>query len=243
MFSLLIVEDEKVIRNGIATFFPWANLGIEVAAACEDGVEALEYVMVHDVDLILCDIRMPRMDGLAFVEKVRGLGKECGIVLISAHKDFEYARRAIELGVRRFIVKPAGYEALNDVFSKLAAELAAEAEKEELDRRPRPESFAESVARIVDEDLPGANLAVVAGELEMSPNYFSTLFRKRTGSAFSEFLSERRMAKAKELLENTEERIYRIAELVGYANPKSFMRAFKERYGTAPNEMRKRSDG
>ncbi len=248
MFKLLIVEDEKAIRNGIATYFPWGNLGIEVAGACGDGEEAMEFVKSREVDLILCDIRMPRMDGLAFTERVRELGLECVIVLISAHKDFEYARRAIELGVRHFIVKPAGYDALNAVFSKLAAELSArEKERKERDMAVQEDAslkgFEATVSEYVDRNLPAATLASVSRAFGMSANYFSTLFHKRTGTTFSEFLGERRLARAKTLLETTDERVYRIGESVGYSNPKSFMRAFRDRYGLTPNGARKAANG
>ncbi len=246
MFSLLIVEDEMLTRNGIATYFPWGQLGIEVVAACGDGEEALELVRGRDVDFLLCDIRMPRMDGLTFVEKVRALGKNCDIVLISAHKDFEYARRALELGVRHFIVKPAGYEALHGVFSRLVDELVTERGKRQegmLPPSPMEEHFLRLVERTVDENLSQATLAATARSLEMSPNYFSTLFHKRSGVTFSAYLAQRRMDKAKELLETSGERVYRIASLVGYANPKSFMRAFRDRFGTSPQAMRKGRDG
>ncbi len=127
MLRILIIDDEFGIRNGIASYFPWASLGIEVAAICEDGVEALELMEKDHFDLLLCDIRMPRMDGIRFAEIVRERKYPCEIVFISAHKDFDYARKAIELGIRNYIVKPAGYEELHDVFSKLVKEREAAA--------------------------------------------------------------------------------------------------------------------
>ena len=61
MLNLLIVEDESAIREGVAKLFPWAELGIQVVSTCRNGLEALGYVSKHRVDLVLCDIRMPRM--------------------------------------------------------------------------------------------------------------------------------------------------------------------------------------
>jgi len=256
MLRLLIIDDESTIRTGVATYFPWASLGIEVAGACRDGLEALALMETTRVDLVLCDIGMPRMNGIAFAEAVRerqlasGRGYPCDIVFISAHKDFDYAKRAIELGVREYIVKPAGYEELFDVFSKLARERQIASEREAAreaaaqpiaaESAPVPSpSLAERTRRLIEADLAAITLPAAAEKLGMSPNYLSAKLRQECGKTFSDLLLEARMARASILLQDPASRVGQVARLVGYANTKSFIRAYRLSFGGPPTAIRR----
>lgn len=245
MRRLMIIDDEYGIRTGIASYFPWKSLGIEVGAVCQDGVEALAAMAESRFDYVLCDIRMPRMDGLRFAEIVQERGYPCDIVFISAYKDFDYAKRAIELGVKSYIVKPAGYEELQAAFSKLVAEsgpspTASEASAPGCEAAPFAEGseLAKRLYLVLVRDLARASLSSVAAELAMSPNYLSARLHKETGKTFSELLLTARMAKAKELLADRACRVSDVSAMVGYASPKSFMRAFKAHFGGSPKEFR-----
>lgn len=255
MLRLLIIDDETAIRNGIAAYFPWANLGIEVAATCKDGLDALSVMETEKFDLILCDIRMPRMDGIRFAEEVRRRGYPCDIVFISAHKDFDYAKKAIELGVREYIVKPAGYDELHETFSKIAKEHEAKtavdiAQREPVAGSPFPPaplpssipkpgtSLAERVARLLERDLVEVSLSLAASELDISPNYLSAKLHQETGKTFTELLIEARMQRARLLLSDPGNRVGRVSAMVGYANTKSFIRAFRHYFGDCPTALR-----
>jgi two-component system, response regulator YesN len=251
MFRLLIVDDEFAIRNGIASYFPWASLGIEVGAVCQDGLEALALAREEGFDFILCDIRMPRMDGITFIEALRAGGSEADVVFISAYKDFEYAKRAIDLGVKYYIVKPAGYEELNEVFSRLAKEreeklvsarataaAGASLPAGEASEAPRGQSLAERLALLLEGDLRGLCLATASSRLGLSPNYLSSRLKAETGKTFSELLADARMTRARLLLSNRSNRVANVAALVGYADCKSFIRAFGHRYGKPPSAFR-----
>ncbi len=250
MLRLLIIDDESTIRTGVATYFPWASLGIEVAGACRDGLEALALMETTRVDLVLCDIGMPRMNGIAFAEAVRGWGYPCDIVFISAHKDFDYAKRAIELGVREYIVKPAGYEELFEVFSKLVRERTLARERQLANERqsaaPAPESapapspsLPERTRRLIEADLAAITLPAAAEKLGMSPNYLSAKLRQECGKTFSDLLLEARMARASILLQDPASRVGQVARLVGYANTKSFIRAYRLSFGGPPTAVRR----
>lgn len=251
MTRLLILDDEFGIRTGIAAYFPWPSLGIEVAATCENGIEALEFMAKHPVDLVLCDIRMPRMDGIRFAQIVRERKHPCEIVFISAHKDFEYAKKALELGVRNYIVKPAGYEELRDVFSKLMKERESAppsaAPGSGRASGPAPEappaaisseSLAERVFGLFEKNLKEISLTGVARDLRLSPNYLSARLHAETGKTFSELLNDMRMERAKTLLADRNLRVREISALVGYASTKSFIRAFRCHFGTSPTGLR-----
>ena len=100
----LIAEDEPLVARFIQRILE--EDGWEVLAACETGEQALAVIRLTRVDALISDIRMPGMDGLELIQRARVLAPEIGAVIISGYKDFEYARRAIQLEVENYITKP-----------------------------------------------------------------------------------------------------------------------------------------
>lgn len=116
MYKLLIVDDDEIICRGLATCIPWQNHEMEVIDTANDGEMALESVERNHPDVILADINMPFMDGMEFSYQVRQKYPEIKIILITAYREFEYARRAVELQVFDFVAKPfTNEEMLNAV--------------------------------------------------------------------------------------------------------------------------------
>ncbi|GIQ61690.1 hypothetical protein PACILC2_02580 [Paenibacillus cisolokensis] len=76
----IIVDDEPMTRSGLRRFVDWEGLGIEVAGEAEDGIEAYERFVQVRPDIVLCDVRMPRMDGIAFAQRVREIDVDCKII-------------------------------------------------------------------------------------------------------------------------------------------------------------------
>lgn len=115
----MLVDDEAEVRESILLQIPWEELGFEVVADAENGEDALEKMAVHEPDVIITDIQMPFMTGLEFIEKVREEypGKE--IVIFSGFSEFEYARQAIRLGVKEYILKPVDKEELMEILKKI----------------------------------------------------------------------------------------------------------------------------
>lgn len=112
MYSLLIADDEPIIRRGVSTIIDWKSLGIDQIYQAGDGEEALDIIRNHHVDLLLTDIIMPFMDGLQLTEVLNREYPDIQIVILTGHEDFEYARKSIGLGVKAFILKPIGAETL-----------------------------------------------------------------------------------------------------------------------------------
>lgn len=115
----MLVDDEAEVRESILLQIPWEELGFEVVADAENGEDALEKMAVYEPDVIITDIQMPFMTGLEFIEKVREEypGKE--IVIFSGFSEFEYARQAIRLGVKEYILKPVDKEELMGILKKI----------------------------------------------------------------------------------------------------------------------------
>lgn len=124
MHRLLIVDDEKLIREGLVTYIDWASLGIEVAGVCATAAEALRRVRETNIDVVLTDIRMPGMDGIELLKKLKELTPGCEVVFISAYRNFEYARNALRYGAFDYVPKPIEEAALYDTMRRCIAHMA-----------------------------------------------------------------------------------------------------------------------
>lgn len=132
MFNVLIVDDEKFERDGIKYLLSKYNFNVSLAEA-QNGKEALDYLLHHEVDVLITDIRMPIMDGMSLVKSLRKHNESLKIVISSAYGEFEYAKKAIELGVEHYILKPVDIEEFIDVIRKVFS--SCEAGRMEKERR------------------------------------------------------------------------------------------------------------
>lgn len=105
MYKVMIVEDEMLVRVGLRSSVDWSKYGMEVAADLPDGQAAWDYYLKEKPDIVITDIRMPRMDGMELIGKIREADKETRIVVLSCLEEFDLARRAMSLGVSHYILK------------------------------------------------------------------------------------------------------------------------------------------
>lgn len=248
MYRLLIVDDEVGIRNGLANFFPWAELGFQVIGQARNGEQALKMIeeTEEQIDVLITDIRMPVMDGLKLIEELKKRGFSGKIVLLSAYNDFEYARRGLQLGVYDYILKPTDYRKIAELFERLKKELDADYGNEKLRAEDLYDRFGfdykEKIIREVKEyikqNYAEIKLADAAAHVNLSASYLSVLFSSEAGISFSEYVQTVRLKEAARLLVETYSRIYEVSEQVGYGNPKNFTRAFRKFYGVSPRDYR-----
>jgi two-component system response regulator YesN len=244
MYRLLIVDDEEDIRRGLAEFFPWEEIGFEVAGTAENGKQALELVAAGGVDAVFSDIRMPLMSGIELAKALSEAGLAVPVVFLSAFKDFTYARQALQYGVRDYVLKPTDYADIRSVFMKLKREMdrglpTADGSRGVDWAAAGGDPVVAAIRRYVERDCAHASLKGAARAVGMNPQYVSRLFHERSGENFHTFLARTRMEKAARLLQDGEYRAYEISEMVGYSNQKNFTRAFKRHFGTAPLAFRR----
>lgn len=120
MLKVLLVDDEPFILQGLKVLIDWASEGFEIVQTALNGSEALEYLKNHKVDLIIADINMPVMTGLALLEKIRKEQiSEAYFVILSGYADFSYAQQAIRYKCTDYILKPVEKEELLGVLQKV----------------------------------------------------------------------------------------------------------------------------
>ncbi len=252
MYKLLIVDDEYELRNGLCKFFPWNEIGFEVAGQAENGQKALAFIQSHPVDVVLCDIIMPVMSGLELAAQLSALKYKVKLIFFSGYKNFEYAQQAIEYGVKSYILKSTSYNDLIRVFSKVKSDLDQElpsptgGEQPSLPRESAmnfDEKVIHTIKSYIDTHYRDVTLEDLTGHVHMNPDYISKYFKQKTGQNFSDYLIEVKMAKAAELLNDIQYKIYEISDIVGYSNSYNFTRTFKSFFGVSPREYRTRRQG
>ena len=126
LYKIMLVDDEEEVRKSIIKKIDWADAGFEVVGDAENGEEALEKLELLEPDVVVTDIRMPYMDGLALTEKIRQRYPSTKVVIFSGFDDFEYAQRAIQLNVTEYILKPVNVEEMTAILKKIRRNLDEE---------------------------------------------------------------------------------------------------------------------
>ena len=106
MYKLLIVDDEPLIRKGLANLILWEELGVELAGEASDGVEAWDMVLKVKPHIVLCDIKMSEMDGIGFIKKCYDMKLDIKIIVISGYDEYRYVREALKYGAEDYLLKP-----------------------------------------------------------------------------------------------------------------------------------------
>ena len=241
MYQIVIVDDEPRICEGLVHLFPWDSMGFHVAGSFINGREALTFINAHpEIDVVMTDIEMPVMNGIELSRQLKD--KRIAVIFFSAYQDFEYARSALINHVVDYLIKPMSYDAIHSCLSRVKASLdeqraasSPQASAEPERHAFNPETF---VKDYVQRHFKTASLEEAAALAHYSVAYLSTTFKSASGITFSDYLTQVRMQKALELIRNPANKLYMIADAVGYVNPKNLTRNFKEYYGITPQEYR-----
>ena len=255
-YSVLIIDDEPMICMGIHGMIDWRKYGFEKSDIRFDFEDGLEAALAYPYSLVITDIRLHNASGLDIVSKVKEINPNCMFVLISAHAEFEYAQRALELSVCQYLLKPIRKETLQACVERVAGLLAQKAPAEELEQ-PQPEEALTAPSRGVKnprltnvnlvQDYIHANyqdqslsLTKVADAFFMNASYLGQCFRQQTGVKFTDYLNQYRIVKACELLMQDQFLTYEIREKVGFKNQNYFHTVFRKVMGMGTEEFRKK---
>lgn len=142
MKTVLIVEDEKLIRQGLRKMIQRSGVPVEVIMECNNGETALEILKEQSIDVMFTDIRMPKMDGIELVERMQECEHIPLTVAISGYDDFNYAVAMMHNGVREYLLKPIEREKICDILARLNQEIE---EGREQEKRARSSDSSRSV--------------------------------------------------------------------------------------------------
>ena len=259
MIKVIVVEDEYLLRTGLIRSMPWGDYGCEVVGEADSADEGIRLAGALKPDIVITDIRMPGRDGLEMIAAIKEK-LDCEFIILSGYSQFEYARRAVALGARGYLLKPVDdeeflatlEEAVEMVRHKRQFSRLLEHYERHAGDEPGPEVFRlpPEPARVTDKNLSAAidyirdhcaeniSCAIVADALHISVSTLSKLFKANTGYTFLEYLTLHRIRRSMALLEETDLKTYQIAGMVGYQDPRYFSDIFKRIVGMTPTQYR-----
>ena len=209
--SLLIADDEPNIRRGLQVGIDWKRLGIQNVYVAKNGSEAYRLCQEHRIQIVLTDIRMPEINGLELGHRLTY--RPLKIIIMSGYAEFEYAKSAIELGVIGYLLKPVDISSLESLVKKAVSEIQVELDSGTLPGTAKnaglelhqiifcndenlsiaKNTFSNTILRtfsyVNDHYSEPLQIKDAAQHIEMSNNYFSTVFKKETSTKFNDYLN------------------------------------------------------
>lgn len=259
MLKILIAEDEDIIRKGLVFTIDWLSMDCVVVAEAVNGEEGLQKIIEHKPDIVITDIKMPKLDGIEMVRQGLEYVKFKSIILTS-YAEFEYAKKAIALKTYEYLVKPIDENRIIEVIQEIHNELDKNKEAElvlesiknpsakkdlnyymELDKSESG-YIAKTIEIIKDRYMEKIGIESISEELGVSASYLSRKFKDVTEHSFLDLLNAYRVQQAIRLLNTGRYRVYEISDLIGFTDYKHFCTVFKRYTSMSPTGfVKKRS--
>lgn len=246
--NVMIIDDEKHMTEYLKHLINWNEYGFENIIIFNRGLEAEKAILKNPPNLILTDIRMPEITGLQIAKCVSDNKLDSQVIIISGYSDFEYAQKAIRYGVREFLLKPLLKKDFLGALERLSDTLELNSIKKKVDL-PVSNVVVKSIVvdPIIDEVqkyIKGhydelLTLDILSQIVHLNSSYLSAYYKKITGNNLSSFVTGVRLERAAKLLVESDLRINKIGEMVGYNKTQYFISLFKKKYGVTPQQFRR----
>lgn len=241
--KVLIVDDEMYMVDYLKRIIDWSGYGFDQVLTAGGGALAWQMIRENRPQLLITDIRMPRVSGLDLVRMIDEEKIDTKVIILSGYSEFEYAKQAVHYGVSEYLVKPVLKEALEEALQNVLHKNFQDTPVVEKDTEGTSGDSQDIIPFIktyvyenFDKDLSLDHLGQV---VHLHPTYLSKVFKDETDMNLSSYITDIRMQKAAELLEQTDLRVYEVMETVGYQKSQYFAKLFKEKFGVTPKEYRK----
>lgn len=237
--NILVADDEAQIRAGIVSTIGEVAPDARVVGQAATVSEVVSLVEVHTPDLVLLDVRMPGGDGFEALETVRRKNpSQFPIwVILTSYSLFEYAQTAVKLNVFDYMLKPVAPDEMRALLDAVRLEISHRiSQGAQRGAVLSAHDLAEKARTLIDRQFEHATgVAQIAEQVGVTPNYLSTVFRKKYGESPLQYLTRARMKRAAALLAQG----YKTAEasvMVGYHDSRHFSRLFTRYWGTKPSD-------
>jgi len=145
VYNVLLVDDERIIREGLAKKVPWSSYGLALCAQAADGEEGLGKIRSEDINVVITDIKMPGIDGLELIRQARQIKPDVRFIVLSGYDEFEFAQAAMQYGVRHYLLKPTKMQEIDKILTEVCADLA---------RQEEERGFIEKIKQSMERNLP-----------------------------------------------------------------------------------------
>lgn len=237
--KLLIAEDEDMIRNGMYKYIKLHTDRFDKIYLASDGAEALDIIFKHNPEVVLLDVQMPNVTGIEVLQEASKMKKPPVTVILSGYDEFRYAQLALKYGAKEYLLKPCRSSEILECLHNIADSI----ETKTKDKNTKGYSDNHAVGRAKEyidehysEDL---TLQHVAGHVGISQGYLSSLFTKKLGYGFIDYVNIIRINHACVYLQQNYFKTYEIAYKIGFRDEKYFSKVFKKIKGVSPSQYRK----
>ncbi len=246
MHKVLIVDDELMVRRGVALGVDWQQMSCVIVGEAANGEEGLSLALELKPDLIVTDIRMPKMDGLTMLSELRKRGDDVRVIVLTAYDEFPFAQKALRLGAVDYLLKPFQDRDLTVAVTRIL-------QREPSSGVPTPQSLLPDtsmaankyvmeaihyiVAHYGDNDI---GITAIADHLCVSEGHLSHVFKKEINCTVTGYLTQYRVHAAMKALGDCRVKVYEVAGRVGYRDVNYFSSIFKKLTGLSPSEYQER---
>ena len=129
MYKVLLVDDEYMVTEGLKRLIPFEKWDMKVVATANHADDALGYVKHHPVDVIISDVNMPDKTGLEMIKEMKEILPDAYYILLSGYQEFDYVKKAMNLSVVDYLVKPVDKVELSHLLEKIASQLQEKVEQ------------------------------------------------------------------------------------------------------------------
>jgi two-component system response regulator YesN len=231
--NVLFVDDEPIVFEQLEFIlkpvFPLWNYYF-----ASDSSQAMAFTKEHYFDLAFVDIELPGKSGLELVKDLKEIQEQLQIIILSAHQDFNFAKKSIQLGVAEYLTKPIIEAELIETIQKFSSAIF---------KKKYSKLVNDAISRIHEHYEQRITLQDIAAKVHTSPAYLSRKFSEEVGLSLIDYLTEYRLEKAKHLLAITNESISAIAEKTGFNSLHYFSSQFKKKENVTPKQYREHYNG
>ena len=238
MFTCFFVDDELLVLESFMhkhAFFESGFINIGFSTNSLDSVNEILTVMP---DVVFVDLKMPGLNGVELMDELKQSGYKGEFVIVSAHRDFEEARRFFTMDGFDYLVKPVSDKDLLMLLSKLSDRLSERKDKRKTNGDTPSVELNKITAYLHNNKTGKHTLESIGKTFHIKPNTVCTLFSKHLGTTFKAYLTRIRMEEAARLLLTTKKSVKEISFICGYDDYFYFCRVFREFYSCTPTAYR-----
>lgn len=254
MYKVIVIDDEMLVRKGIVLETDWNALGCMVVAEAGNGLEGIDAVHKYQPDLLICDIKMPKMDGITMLRQLRQEGNDISVIFLTAYGEFEYAQNALKLLASDYLLKPFQDGELEEAIRRVTGKIGEKQNRktESVDEvgmsalvlpTGDKSKYVMKALDYIQEHYMDTEISVgaIAESIGISEGHLSHTFKKETEYTVMAYITRFRMRAAMKLLNDCSMKVYEVAEQVGYRDIAYFSSTFKKVVGVSPSEYQDRS--
>lgn len=256
MYKVLVVEDEDIIRKGLVFTMDWQVAGCIVVGEASDGEQGLKEIERLKPDIVITDIKMPFKDGLEMLdESIRKYKYEA--IIITGFSEFDYAKKAISLGVNEYILKPVDFDKLKKTLVNLSKKLDSKKDIYNLEQAIKDINLYKHVldvqhislienanslaSKIMSYIIENYSDKITLDDLEtnfqISKVTLNNKFKEDTTYTINDFINRYRILKSIELLMKDDIMVYQVALDSGFQDYKYYSYVFKKYVGYSPTDF------